>query len=517
MSEAERVMRFVSNLTLTEDYTHEKVTLFPFQRRIIEGVYQTDANGKRIITQVFIFLPRKSTKSQIVSWFGGYEALGSGKYGQEIICCAASVKQASFIFNKILTAIEASPFLSKRIKHFKSQRIIEVPKFQNTIQVISSEGKTQLGGNPSMILFDELISQGSRRELWDNVTSSFGGRKHGVLIGISTAGARNSLVHDEYTYACKVRDGVIEHPSYLPIIYEALPEDTWHDEATWHKAMPAIECGICNIDFIRSECKRALEIPSEQSKFRRFYLNQWVASESRFVNMNHWNTCGKVEVDYEALKGKPCYGGLDTSAVSDMSAFVLCFDMKDGSYQFLMWSWIPRNYAAERQEKDGIKYLTWADDPKNHLHLTSADVIDYNFIEETILQCAQDYKIKEINIDPWNCSYLAPRLEAKGLTINYFRQLQYTMNGPLKQMQVLLAQGKLHHGNNAILNWNADNAVVESDSNANLKLAKPHAKGGSKDKIDGLVAATMALAGTMAHVRKVSPMNKIRSDEPKHI
>ena len=53
----------------------------------------------------------------------------------------------------------------------------------------------------------------------------------------------------------------------------------------------------------------------------------------------------------------------------------------------------------------------------------------------------------------------------------------------------LLMEGRIIHGGNPVLRWMAGNVVIDTDPAGNIKVTKAK----SKEKIDGIVAAIMAL------------------------
>ena len=63
------------------------------------------------------------------------------------------------------------------------------------------------------------------------------------------------------------------------------------------------------------------------------------------------------------------------------------------------------------------------------------------------------------------------------------------MAAPVKHFLELVQAGKFRHGGNPVLRWMASNTASEQDAAGNLKWSKK----GSADRIDGIVAATMAL------------------------
>ena len=63
---------------------------------------------------------------------------------------------------------------------------------------------------------------------------------------------------------------------------------------------------------------------TEQNAFRTLLLSQWVGQAERFLDMRSWDACdGPVK---EGLRG---YGGMDLSATTDLSAFVMAFPVDD--------------------------------------------------------------------------------------------------------------------------------------------------------------------------------------------
>ena len=497
MTPEDRAVKWINNLTLTEEFQGQPFTLRPWNESIVRKLETRHPDGRRLYRGCLLLLPRKQAKTQLAAAYADYHILGTKKVGQEAVVAASDRDQASHLFRKASTMIEADPYLDKQCRIYKSSRVVEVKKSGNTLKVLSSDGRRQHGGNPSLVVIDELHCQKSR-ELYDALTSSFGARIEYLLLLISNQGnSRNSLMHDEYQYACKVRDGVQDDPSYLPIIYEAPLDSDWTDERVWHTAMPALG-DFCNLDFIRSEFRKAKESPAEESKFRQLYLNQLVSSEAKWLNRPKWDLCGKLPLDYRSLKGRKSYWGIDLSNTSDITALVGVFPLDDGTFAVLCYFWIPRNYAVLRSKKDQVKYLEW--EKKGFLEFTDGDEIDYPYLEQRIPELLKPFKVRAVNIDPYNSTSTAQRLHSIGLPVEKMRQGWQSMNSPIKYLDVQISKGKLRHGNNPVLNWMADNAVVHRDRNDNFTFDKLV----SADKIDGVVAMTMGLAGAMSDIRRAS-------------
>ena len=77
--------------------------------------------------------------------------------------------------------------------------------------------------------------------------------------------------------------------------------------------------------------------------------------------MDKWDACGDAYTD-TSLEGRPCFGGLDLSSTSDLTAFVLVFppEGEDKCYHALPFFWLPEETMALRVRRDHVMYDVWA-------------------------------------------------------------------------------------------------------------------------------------------------------------
>jgi phage terminase large subunit-like protein len=486
----DRMVAFLNNLTLSNEYRGQPFKTRPFQDAWVRPLFGTlRPDGLRQYRQCFQFLPRKQAKTQICAGLATGCALGTEREGEWITLAGSDRGQASHLFRKCVEMIEADRYLDRQCKIYHSVKRIETKRTGNLIEVISADGRRNHGGNPSVVILDEVHCQPNRK-LYDTLTSSFGARSEPLAIFISTAGNdRTALVYELYKYACGVRDGTIIDPEFLSVIHEAGPEDDWTDERVWHKAMPALG-DFASLDFIRSEFKKAIVSAAEESKFRQFYLNQWVASHTKWLNRAAWDACGVQRFNPAELLGAECYGGLDLSNHRDITAFVLVFPWH-GRVRVVCRFWIPEIYARERDAQGHTKYMQWAND--GYITLTKKNVIDHDLIFDEIMELTTRYQIKEIRTDPWYSAQVVAKLQSQNVVVNAMRQGTGSMCGPVQQLDILIATEILEHNDNPVLNWMADNVVTERDSEGNIKFSK----GASVEKIDGMVSLAMGTGAYM--------------------
>lgn len=487
-----RILRFIAQLKHTKSPWYGKpFILHDWQKKILVELYGTvNESGLRQYRQAFLFLPRKNGKSELAAALALYHLFADGCPGGEIYSAAADREQASLIFNVARDMVRQVPELRKRSKVIETQKRIVNYRNNSFYRAIPAEAASAHGYNASTVIIDELHTQ-PNRELYDVLTTSTGTRDEPMIISISTAGfdKQHSICGEVYNYAKKVKEGIVDDPSFYPVIYEADEIDDWANEKVWYKANPALG-QFRKIEELQAMCKKAQAVPSLENTFKRLYLNIWTAQETRWLQMSKWDASAG-EVDPESLRGRVCYGGLDLASTTDIAAFSLVFPMEDGSFKVLPYFWIPEENMRDRVNRDKVPYDVWARD--GHIEATSGNVIHYAAIEQKIQELAEQYDIRLIAFDRWGAIQLVQDLEDVGFTVVGFGQGFASMNAPTKEFLNLILSKKLHHGGHPVLRWMADNVVVKEDPAGNVKPDKSK----STEKIDGIVATIMALDGAI--------------------
>jgi phage terminase large subunit-like protein len=389
--------------------------------------------------------------------------------------------------------VEQSPHLAKRCSIYgggssagQAKSIVREAD-RSFLRCVSADADNKHGGNTHLAIIDELHVQPDR-DLVDVFQTSMASanRAQPLLILITTADfERASICNEKHDYASKVRDGVIDDPSFLPVIYEAARDEPWDDEATWRRANPNLGVSV-SLEYLQRECKKAKEVPAYENTFRRLHLNQKTETDVRAIPMDRWDECGRIPVSARELEGAACYGGLDLSTTTDLSAFVLLFPGEEG-YQVLPYFWAPREGARTRERRDRVPYEQWI--KAGLITATEGDVIDYDVIRRDVNDLAQRFRITEVAADRWNATQILTQLAGDGLEVVSFGQGYQSMTAPTKELLALVTSRRLAHGGHPVLRWMASNMATESDAAGNLKPSKKK----STERIDGMVALIMAL------------------------
>lgn len=496
---AARAVRFVAFLQHTKGrWAGQSFDLLPWQRDIIEPVFGTlNPDGNRMKRTVFCEVPRKNGKSEIAAAIALYCLFADEEPGGEVYGAASDRDQASIVFNVAADMVRRNETLRRRSRIIDHNKRIVVTKgvsAGSVYRAIPADAHGSHGFNASAIIFDELHVQ-PNRELWDVLTTATAARSQPLTFAITTAGYdRNSICWEMHEYARQVIEGVVEDETWHAAIYAADPKDDWQDRETWRKANPSFGVTVSEAYFAQ-QARQAASSPTYENNFKRLHLNVWTSQESRFIPMLDWDE-HTPEVDEQRLGGKVCYGGLDLSSTTDLTALALVFPPPDddGEFEVVMRFWTPAARLSDRARQDRVPYRHWAD--AGLLEVTEGNVVDYEAVEREVQKLSLKHRLPQVAVDRlFNAEYLAQRIGGTGIEVERRGMGYLDMSFPTKELLRLILQRRLRHGGHPILRWMADNLMVEQDAAGNVKPSKAK----STQRIDGMVALILALDLALRH------------------
>jgi phage terminase large subunit-like protein len=426
--------------------------------------------------------------SEIGAAIALYMLLADGEPNAEVYVAACDRQQASIIFNTSMNFVEGNPTLSKVTNLVRSTKRIVYPKTGSFYQVLSSDVKSKSGINASCVILDEIWTYPNPDLAKMLTTGSGDARAQPLFLYLTTAGNKLSGYGWEMHQKAKdILDGRRIDPTFLSIIYGLDDDADTNDEKNWYKANPSLGHTI-TIERVREHYRSVKDDPADFALFKQLRLNMWLKQEIKWMPMDKWDFCN-YPVDPDELKGRVCYGGLDLSSTSDITAFVLVFPPEEeDKFQVLPYFWLPEETLHQRVRKDKVPYDIWH--RQGLLNLTEGNVVHYGFIEKFIEKLGEKYNIREIVYDRWGATQMSQNLEGMGFTVVPFGQGFKDMSPPTKDLMRLILSKQIAHGGHPVLRWMADNIVVRTDPAGNIKVDKEK----SSEKIDGIVALIMGLA-----------------------
>ena len=489
-SAADYAVAFIENLCHTKGtWAGKPFELINWQEQIIRDLFGTlKPNGYRQFNTAYIEIPKKQGKSELAAAVALLLTCGDGEERAEVYGCAADRQQASIVFEVAADMVRMCPALSKRVKILASQKRLIYTPTNSFYQVLSAEAYSKHGFNIHGVVFDELHTQPNRK-LFDVMTKGSGdARMQPLYFLITTAGTdTHSICYETHQKAKDIIEGRKIDPTFYPVIYGADESDDWTDPKVWKKANPSLDITV-GIDKVKAACESAKQNPGEENAFRQLRLNQWVKQAVRWMPMEKWDKCA-FSVDEDELEGCVCYGGLDLSSTTDITAFVLVLPPldEDDKYIILPYFWIPEDNLTLRVNRDHVPYDVW--ERQGYLQTTEGNVVHYGFIEQFIERLGERFNIREIAFDRWGAVQMVQNLEGMGFTVVPFGQGFKDMSPPTKELMKLVLEQKIAHGGHPVLRWNMDNIYIRTDPAGNIKADKEK----STEKIDGAVATIMAL------------------------
>ena len=480
MTRGERVIAFVEWACVVPegDFVGQPVRLEDFQKLFILAIYDNPA----VTDTAILSIARKNAKTGTIAFILLAHLVGpEAVQNSRIVSGAMSREQAAEVYNLASKCVALSPELRDIVKPVpSSKKLIGLP-MNVEYQAISAEGKTAHGKSPIVAILDEVGQvRGPQSDFIDAITTAQGAYKEPLLIYISTQAATDAdllsiLIDDAKTN---------KPPKTVCHVYAAEQGAEVMDEAAWRAANPALG-KFRSMEDMRKQAEKAARMPSFENTFRNLNLNQRVSTFAPFVSANVWKDNGGLPDDME---GFDLYGGLDLSARTDLTAFVLV-GVRDGVTHVWPFFWTPEGGLKDRCDRDRQPYDVWV--RQGFLRTSPGNTVAYDFVCRDIAEIIGHNSLRKVCFDRWRIDIFKRDAEREGvnLPLHEFGQGYKDMGPAVDRMEELLLNGSIRHGMHPVLTMCAANAVVTKDPAGSRKLDKQKATG----RIDGMVALAMAL------------------------
>lgn len=530
---ARAVKFFPKHLRLFEgEWAGQPFELMPWCAEIVREIFGWKRqDGTRRFRVVYIWIPRKNSKSTLAAGVSLLLLFGDAEPGAQVYCIASTEEQAEIVFNFASNMINLSPELSRRALPLKTG--IWVESIGAVMRALTGKAQGKHGLNAHAIVGDE-IHEWPSDDLYTFVKQSQGTRRQPMDFLISTAGKRDGVGWEHYQLCEAILNGEIAAEDTYVFIASADAKRDQDDPLYWttdeaiREANPSIGHTV-KLDFVRSEIEKATQNPRKQNDVKRYLLNLWVDQATVWLDMAKYDRCGldlfggqgvgefaalrgvepaNLPVVYRSvtstynnrwshfkywLQGRRCTVGIDLASTTDLASVVYVFPPEEpgGVWYALPRFFLPRGESEAdmkaRIKRDKFDYQAAAD--AGALVLTNGDVTDYDVIFQDVCDHAEWFDISKVGIDRWNATQIATQLTNEGFDVAMFGQGFASMTGPTKYLERLVLQKRFDHGGQPVLRWNARNVAVQKDGAENMKPVK----GDVSKRIDGIVATIIAI------------------------
>lgn len=472
------------------EWAGQPVRLELFQKAFISALFGfvDSKTGFRKYREAFFMVARKNGKSTMLAGIALYMLLADGEAGAEVYSVATKKDQAKIIFDEVCHMVSQSPYLRKHIKKRKSDLYFSAS--MSKLQPLGKNSDTLDGLNSSCVILDEAHAV-KDRNLYEVMKQSQSARTQPLFVTITTAGTvRECIFDDMYSYACKVADGVITDPTFLPIVYELDSKAEWKDPGAWFKPNPGLG-RIKKLEDLMAKVERAKQSPKDLSgilckdfNVRETLYNAWLD----FDTINNEST-----FNLEDFRGCYAIGGADLSLTTDLTCATVLMLNPDTRERYV-WQmyWLPEDNFTQRVQEEKIPYDKWRE--AGLVRLCRGNTIDYSDVTAWFLELVNEHGITPLWVyyDSWSARYWVEEMEGYGFKMERCIQGAKTLSLPMQNMGADLQAKKVNYNNNPILKWCLTNTAVQEDRNGNIV---PKKASSPKQRIDGTASLLDAYVG----------------------
>ena len=456
----------------------------------------------RVIRSAWVEIPRKNGKSTFASGVSGVLLLADGEMGAEVYNAAGSSLQAGRVFEDAKRMLMTSPTARKRIEPLKD--VVRVPKSGGILRCLSRVAETAHGLNVSGAVVDEVHTLRLRRALVEAIETGVGARDQPLILFITTADEdeQGTIYDEKHSYTKNLANGVLEDTRHYGVIWAANAKDDPFVESTWRKANPGLGKSP-TLSYMRGEAKKAQNQPTYLPTFLRLSLNLRTRDQAAWFDLNDWDAVADGSPRAE-LRKRRAWGGLDLSAVSDLSAWAVWVEpVRPGAeLELLTRIWVPEARVEDLEKKLLVPLRKWIDD--GWVTQTEGDVIDYGAIEAAVIGDCQHLDMQRVSYDRMFGGQMVQNIDAalKGVKVLPVAQTFMGLSGAAKEWQ-RLAEGRLfRYDGNPAVRWMASVVEIKNDGMDNIRPVKPDRRKSSA-RIDVIQAGVTGLEGYMRRPKVV--------------
>lgn len=455
-----------------------------FQRAYIQALFgfREKETGYRRFRETMFLVGRKNGKSTLLAAIALYLLVADQEGAAEIYSVATKRDQAKKVLTEAVNMVKQSPELRAVLK--KRRNDLFFPATASVFEALASDSNTLDGLNSHAVIIDELHAIRDRN-LYEVMKQSTSSRRQPLVIMITTAGTvRESVFDSLYEIACKVADGEMEEPTFLPVLYELDKREEWTDPAMWPKANPGLGT-IKQYKTLLTFVERAKASPDDLPGVlcKDFNIREVAAT----VWLSYEAIKSDLRFTMEDVFDTYAVGGCDLSATTDLTCATLLIRKRDDPVVYVLQQYfLPEKRIKDLEEKNTAEapYRVW--EQKGLLTVCEGNRVNYSAVTEWFCQMRDEYKITTIKVgyDRALAGYWVDEMKSNGFEMESVAQGPYTWSQPMREMGAALDGKTVNYNGNPILVWCLTNTAVKKSGINNIQPVKIT----DKRRIDGTVS-----------------------------
>lgn len=468
----------------------------------IFGSYDA-ASGRRLITEWFVCLPKKNSKSTIAAAIMLTSLILNWRQSAEFIILAPTVEIANNSYAPARDMCQKDEELEELMLVQTHIKTITHRNSGGNLKVVAADNNTVGGKKAVGILVDEAWLFGkvfNAENMLREATGGLASRPEGFIIWLTTQSddPPAGVFKQKLQYARDVRDGKIVDPRFVPVIYE-FPQEMLDakehlDPANFAMVNPNMNYSV-DREFIEREFKKAENAGEESMRgFLAKHLNVEIGlnlRSDRWAGADFWEKQGRAGLTLEDIleRSEVIDVGIDGGGLDDLLGLAVLGRDRE-TQEWLLWThaWAHPS-VLERRKSESPRFKDFALD--GDLTLVPEIGDDVYQVAEIVARCEESGLLDKVGCDPAGLGgILAALAEAEVPQEKVVGISQgWKMTGAIKTAERKLAEGGLYHAAQPLMDWCVGNAKIEPRGNA--VIITKQASGTAK--IDPLLATFNAV------------------------
>jgi phage terminase large subunit-like protein len=475
---------------------------------------------RRIIKEYFLMVAKKNDKSGMAAAIMMTALILNDRESAEFFIIAPTVEVAGNSFKPACGMISSDEELSDLMQIQEHIRQIKHRNTGATLKIVAAESDTVGGIKGAGVLIEELWLFGKRPNALNMFVEAKGGllaRPEGFIVNLTTQSdeAPAGVFASGLEYARGVRDGKIDDPAYLPVLYEfpksIVDAKEYLDPKMFYVVNPNLGASVDEETLVSKYRRAEIEGAAEMQGFLAKHLNIQISTSLRAQNWagaDFWEAAaGEVTLDLILEKSDVVVVGIDGGGLDDLLGLaVLGRDAENGNWLLWTVAWC-NPIAIERRKSEAARYRDFEKD--GDLIIVKEIGQDIRQAGDIVRKCETSGLLDRIGVDQAGIGAIADEIEAgdeKGDgAIEHDRIVGipqgWRLNGAIKTLERKVAEKSLVHAGSALMAWCVGNAKVEPRGNA-ISITKQASGTG---KIDPLMATFNCVA-----LMAMNPEAKVR-------
>lgn len=499
LAPADRAMQFMHSLSVPEGpNAGNPVSLAPFQRQFIQGALAPDT------TAAILSIGRGNGKSAITAGLalGGLLGIWDRQPRREIIAAARTRDQGRIIWDFVAGFAASLPIeLRARLIYRRAPRLeieFEGDGGGHVLRVIASDGKSALGGAPTMAILDERghwpLDRGDELE-------------HALLSGLGKRAGRAFLISTSASDDTHPFSRWIDEPLPNSYVQEhrpspGLPAD---DRESLMIANPGAIHGIgADLDWLEAQARRAIARGgSSLTTFRLYNRNERVSGETRdmLLTVDEWLAC---ETDDLPPRSGPVVIGIDLGGSASMTA--AAYYWPDTGRLECLGTFPSMPSLLDRGQADGVARRYEEMQDRGELTTLGDKTVPVAPWLVQVMNHVQGETVQCLIADRYKSAELSEAIQRAGIRVPVIWRstVWKDSNEDCERFRRAAYDGKVKAQPSLLLRSAFADAVTKRDDSNNVKLTKARSMG----RIDPVQASVIAVAE--GERRSARPAQKAR-------